>query len=265
MKKTILSLLSLAMLQMPLGVTKAVAAPEEPYDPWEPMNRGIFDFNDYLDIHILEPVARFYKENAPEPVYVGVGNFFSNLEYPNFLVSDIIQGKFTQAWDHTARFFINTTVGVLGFMDFATEWGYPFHDEDFGIALAYHGVPSGPYLVVPLFGPMNVRDGIGEIVDGFINPIGWVGYSSLDDGTKIAIALGALSIRTVQTRAGLLQAIETAKESSVDYYLAVQGAYYQYRHGMLTDGKDDDDDDLFEQPPLPQGTFKGLEANGWSD
>jgi phospholipid-binding lipoprotein MlaA len=265
MKKTVLSLLSLAMLQLPLGVTRAVAQPEEPYDPWEPMNRGIFDFNDYLDVHILEPVARFYKENAPEPVYIGVGNFFSNLEYPNFLVSDIVQGKFTQAWDHTARFLINTTVGVLGFMDFATEWGYPFHDEDFGIALAYHGVPSGPYLVVPLFGPMNVRDGIGEIVDGFINPIGWVGYSSLDDGTKVAIALGALSIRTVQTRAGLLQAIETAKESSVDYYLSVQGAYYQYRHGMLTDGKDDDEDDQFEQPPLPQGTFKGLEANGWSD
>jgi hypothetical protein len=110
-----------------------------------------------------------------------------------------------------------------------------------------------------------VRDGIAEIVDGFINPIGWVAYSSLDDGTKLAIAIGALSIRTVQTRAGLLQAIETAKESSVDYYLSVQGAYYQYRHGMLMDGKDDDDDDQFEKPALPQGTFKGLEANGWSN
>ena len=265
MKKALFSLVSLLMMQVSVGIAPVHAEPEEPYDPWEPMNRGVFSFNDYLDIHLLEPVARAYKENAPEPVYIGVGNFFENLEYPNFLVSDLIQGKFTQAWDHTARFLINTTVGVLGLMDFAKDWGYPHHDEDFGIALAYHGVPSGPYLVVPLFGPMNVRDGIGEIVDGFLNPIGWVAYSSINDGAKLAIAVGVLGIRTVQTRAGLLQAIETAKESSLDYYLAVQGAYYQYRHGMLTDGKDEDDDDQFDQPKMPQGTFKGLEANGWSD
>ena len=263
MKKVLLSLLSIFCLQASFGVSSAVAGPEEPYDPWEPMNRGIFDFNDYLDIHILEPVARAYRENAPEPVYKGVGNFFQNLEYPNYLVSDIVQGKFTQAWDHTVRFLINTTVGVLGFMDFATDWGYPYHDEDFGIALAYHGVPAGPYLVVPLFGPMNVRDGIGEIVDGFINPIGWVAYSSINDGAKLAIAAGALGIRTVQTRAGLLQAIETAKESSVDYYLSVQGAYYQWRYALLKDGKEDEDE--FEEPKLPKGTFKGLEANGWGD
>lgn len=263
MNKFVLSVLSVLFLQGFVGFSPAFAGPEEPYDPWEPMNRGIFDFNDYLDVHILEPVARAYRENAPEPVYIGVGNFFQNLEYPNYLVSDLIQGKFTQAWDHTARFVINTTIGVLGFMDFATDWGYPYHDEDFGIALAYHGVPAGPYLVVPLFGPMNVRDGIGEIVDGFLNPIGWVGYTSINDGAKVAIAVGALGIRTVQTRAGLLQAIETAKESSVDYYLSVQGAYYQWRYGLLKDGKIDEDE--FEEPKLPQGTFKGLEANGWGD
>jgi phospholipid-binding lipoprotein MlaA len=97
-------------------------------------------------------------------------------------------------------------------------------------------------LVVPFLGPSSVRDGFGLIVDGFLDPIGWVGYSSLSASTKVAIAATALGVKVVHTRAGLLQAIEAAKESSVDYYLFAQGAYYQHRHGVLTDGKDEDDD-----------------------
>jgi phospholipid-binding lipoprotein MlaA len=222
------------------GVVNAQAAPEEPYDPIEPVNRAIFDFNDGVDHYVLEPVARGYRENLPDFVQTGVGNFFENLRYPSYLVSDIFQGKFGQILDHTGRFLINTTVGVGGLFDFATDWGLPVHDEDFGIALAYNGVPSGPYLVIPILGPSNVRDGFGRIVDAFLDPIGWVGYTSLSAGTKVAIAASALGVKLVHTRAGLLQAVETAKESSVDYYLFVQGAYYQHRHGILTDGKDDE-------------------------
>jgi phospholipid-binding lipoprotein MlaA len=215
---------------------------EEPYDPIEPINRGIFEFNDTVDIYVLEPVSRAYRNNVPDPVQSGIGNFFANLRYPSYLVSDIIQGKFDQVLDHTGRFLVNSTVGVLGFLDVAKDLGLPDHREDFGLGLAYHGVPSGPYLVVPFIGPSNVRDGVGLIVDGFLDPIGWVGYSSLSAGTKLAVAATALGVKVVHTRAGLLQAVEAAKESSVDYYLFAQGAYYQYRHGLLTDGKDDDDD-----------------------
>lgn len=214
---------------------------EEPYDPIEPVNRAIFDFNDTVDIYVLEPVGRAYRDNVPDVVQTGVGNFFENLRYPSYLVSDIFQGKFEQALDHTGRFLINTTLGIGGLIDFAAEWGLPVHDEDFGITLAYHGVPAGPYLVLPILGPSSVRDGVGRIVDGFLDPIGWVGYSSLSAGTKAAIIAGSLGVKLVHTRAGLLQAVETAKESSVDYYLFVQGAYYQHRHGVLTDGKEEDE------------------------
>ena len=214
---------------------------EEPYDPIEPVNRAIFDFNDTVDIYLLEPVGRAYRDNVPDAVQTGVGNFFENLRYPSYLVSDIFQGKFEQALDHTGRFLINTTLGIGGLIDFAAEWGLPVHDEDFGITLAYHGVPAGPYLVLPILGPSSVRDGVGRIVDGFLDPIGWVGYSSLSAGTKAAIIAGSLGVKLVHTRAGLLQAVETAKESSVDYYLFVQGAYYQHRHGVLTDGKEEDE------------------------
>jgi phospholipid-binding lipoprotein MlaA len=223
---------------------------EEPYDPIEPVNRAIFDFNDTVDIHVLEPVARAYRNNLPDFMQTGIGNFFNNLRYPSYLVSDIIQGKFDQVLDHTGRFLINSTVGVLGFIDVAEDWGLPDHREDFGIGLAYHGVPHGPYLVVPFIGPSSVRDGFGLIVDGFLDPIGWVGYSSLSAGTKVAIAATSLGVKVVHTRAGLLQAIEAAKESSVDYYLFAQGAYYQHRHGLVTDGKDEDD---IESEPVSEG------------
>lgn len=214
---------------------------EEPYDPIEPVNRAIFDFNDTVDVYVLEPVARAYRNNLPDAVQTGIGNFFRNLRYPSYLVSDIIQGKFDQVLDHTGRFVVNSTVGLFGFIDVAKDIGLPDHQEDFGIGLAYHGVPHGPYLVVPFIGPSSVRDGFGLIIDGFLDPIGWVGYSSLSAGTKVAIAATTLGIKVVHTRAGLLQAVETAKESSVDYYLFAQGAYYQYRHGLVTDGKEEDE------------------------
>lgn len=217
------------------------AEPEEPYDPAESVNRAIFDVNDTLDIHIMEPIARAYKNNTPDPVQIGIKNFFLNLRYPSYLVSDIIQGKFEQALDHTGRFLINSTIGLLGFVDLAKDYGLPDHEEDFGIALMYHGVPAGPYIVIPFLGPSNLRDGVGRIVDAFLDPITWVGYSSVSAGTKVAVAATAFGIKAVHTRAGLLQAIDAAKESSVDYYLFAQGAYYQYRQGVLTDGKDDDD------------------------
>jgi phospholipid-binding lipoprotein MlaA len=230
-------------------VSQAYAEPEEPYDPAEPANRFIFDVNDTLDIHVMEPIARAYKENIPDPIQTGIKNFFLNLRYPSYLVSDIIQGKFDQALDHTGRFLINSTIGVLGLVDMAKDYGLPDHEEDFGIALMYHGVPAGPYIVLPFLGPSNVRDGVGRIVDGFLDPIGWVGYSSLSAGTKVAIAATALGVKAVHTRAGLLQAIEAGKESAVDYYLFAQGAYYQYRQGLLTDGMDDEEDIAVESEP----------------
>jgi phospholipid-binding lipoprotein MlaA len=244
-KRLLLSGIAIAFLSIvPSQSTHAQS--EEIYDPLEDVNRGIFWFNDTLDVNVLEPVAKGYKEYVPSFMRTGISNFFSNLRYPSYLVSDILQGKITQAGEHTGRFLINSTVGLAGFLDIAKDVGLPDHQEDFGIMLAYHGVPAGPYLMLPLLGPSNVRDGVGLIVDGFLDPIGWIGYSSLSSSTKLIIAASALGIRTIHTRAGLIQAIETGKESSVDYYLFVQSAYYQYREGLVHDGMVPDE--LDEEP-----------------
>jgi phospholipid-binding lipoprotein MlaA len=229
-----------------VSLQPSYAQSEEIYDPLEDVNRGIFWFNDKLDVNVLEPVAKGYKEYVPSFMRTGINNFFSNLRYPSYLVSDILQGKITQAGEHTGRFLINSTIGLAGFLDIAKDVGLPDHQEDFGIMLAYHGVPAGPYLMLPLLGPSNVRDGVGLIVDGFLDPIGWVGYSGLSNSTKLIIAASALGIRTIHTRAGLIQAIETGKESSVDYYLFVQSAYYQFRNGLVYDGMVPDE--LDEEP-----------------
>jgi phospholipid-binding lipoprotein MlaA len=240
MGRVVLATLAAALVIAPGWNGGAWAEVEEPYDPIEPFNRGIFWFNERVDLNVLQPIAEVYDSNVPDPVQKGIGNFFLNLRYPSYLVSDLIQGKLTQALDHTGRFIINSTIGVVGLIDFAKDMGLPDHEEDFAIALASHGVPAGPYLVLPFLGPSNVRDGVGRIVDGFLDPIGWVGYSSLSRGTKLAISTSALAVRIVHTRAGLLQAIDAARESSVDLYLFMQGAYYQHRHGLVTDGADEE-------------------------
>ncbi len=248
-------LFSLALI---LGGLNSVFAQSDPEinDPWEPMNRGIFDFNDTLDVHVFEPIAQGYKDITHENVRIGVGNFFNNLRYPSYLVSDLVQFKFTQALTHTGRFLINTTAGIAGFIDVAKHVGLPDHEEDFGIALAYHGVPAGPYFVIPLIGPSNVRDTCGLVVDFFLDPLYWVRYTNLSTGAKLAIAGSTTALKYVDTRASLLEGIKSAKESSVDYYLFVQGAYYQHRRGVLRDGATEDDDVFDEESELNEGVEK---------
>ena len=213
------------------------AQAEEIDDPIEPVNRGIFWFNDQLDIYALEPIASGYDYITPEFMRTGFNNFFGNLRYPSYLVSDLVQLKFTQVAEHTGRFLINSTVGLFGFIDVAKHVGLPDHREDFGIALAYHGIPAGPYLVLPLLGPSNLRDGVGSVVDFFLDPFAVLGLSSnVDAPFKDKVILPLSTIRLINTRANLLEAVEAAKSSSVDYYLFMQSAYYQYRAGVLNDG-----------------------------
>jgi phospholipid-binding lipoprotein MlaA len=208
---------------------------EEMWDPFEPVNRGVFWFNDTLDIYLFEPIARGYNEITPTEVQTGITNFFDNLLYPMYLVSDLVQLKFSQAGDHTGRFAINSTVGLLGFIDVAKDWGLEPHREDFGVSLGYYGVPPGPYIVLPILGPSNVRDVFGTVVDSFLDPTTAIGYSSLSSATKTAAIGTTNAVRFVNRRSALIEPIETAKESSVDYYLFVQAAYHQMREGLIHD------------------------------
>ncbi len=216
-------------------------AAQDLHDPFEPVNRAVFKFNDTLDIHLLEPIAREYEEALPDPLEAAIGNFFHNLRYPRYLVSDLVQFKFTQALKHTSRFVINSTVGLVGLFDPAKRFGLEEHEEDFGAALGYHGVPEGPYIVLPLFGPSNVRDTVGFLVDLALDPFFFYNFKIDTTSAPTITTFTASTLRFVDIRAGLLEAVEAGKDSSLDYYLFVQSAYHQHRQGVIYDGNPPDE------------------------
>ncbi len=224
---------------IPAGDLTELTEEPEVWDPIEPVNRGIFWFNNQFDRFLLEPVAEGYDYVLPKFIKKGVSNFFNNLKYPSHLLSDLVQLKFDQVGLHTSRFLLNSTVGIVGFMDIADfRFGLKEHREDFGTALGYYGIGGGPYLVLPLLGPSNVRDLVGEVVDGAINPINIITYAgSVPQATQNAIVHGTRALNVVNTRARLLEAVRTAKASAVDYYLFIQSAYRQSRQNDIYDGK----------------------------
>ncbi|MBX7139259.1 MAG: VacJ family lipoprotein [Oligoflexia bacterium] len=202
-------------------------------DPLEGFNRGIFWFNDHLDVYLVEPIARRYDKYVPEQAKDSVGNFFNNLRYPSYLVSDLVQLRFGEAAKDTGRFLVNSTLGVAGLFDVANEIGWKEKEKDFALALASHDVGPGAYIVLPILGPSNVRDAFGKGVDFFLSPWTYLRYTSLSDEHAAYVALGARSIDLLDQRASLLEAVDAGKSSSLDYYLFVQSAYYQHRNGML--------------------------------
>ena len=237
------------------GVKEEPPAEVEIYDPIEPVNRGIFWFNDTFDVYLLEPVSRGYDFVVPNGVQHSVTNFFRNLKFPAFFVSDVVQFKFDQAAVHTGRFLINTTIGVAGLFDVAEEFGLEHHYEDFGTALGYRGVPSGPYIVIPFLGPSNARDACGRIVDAFLNPVFYLdSFTDLSSEEAFAISAGLYGLDAINTRADLLEAVETAKSASLDYYLFLQSAYYQLRANQIYDNNPPrvrDEDADFEEEVTP--------------
>lgn len=206
---------------------------QEIWDPLEPFNRGVFWFNDQVDTYLLEPVARAYDHVIPSPVQKSVTNFFDNLGFPGRFLSSLARLDISQAGDDTARFLINSTAGVGGLFDIATQLGVEENKRGFAVALASYDIPHGPYLVVPFFGPTTLRDGIGRGVDGVVHPFAILSYSDVRSGISDKVTWYGLGLDTVQTRSNMIEAIEAARESSLDFYLFVQSAYYQHRRGLL--------------------------------
>jgi len=198
-------------------------------DPIEPVNRAIFSFNNTLDEYILEPVAKGYDYVLPTPVKTGVNNFFENLGWPLYFVSDVLQLKFTQAAEHTGRFLINTTAGVGGLIDVAKEVGLERHYEDIGTAVGDWGVGEGMYVMLPFFGPSNVRDGLSRIPQVFLNPIYYINNPPVTTGLFVT--------NVVDTRRTLIDAIDAGKKGSLDYYAFVRNSYRQNRLALIYDGK----------------------------
>ncbi|HYL70143.1 MAG TPA: VacJ family lipoprotein, partial [Candidatus Dormibacteraeota bacterium] len=142
----------------------------EPRDPWERMNRATYRFNDALDRAILKPVARGYRDVTPRVVQTGVSHFFDNVEYPIVMLNDLLQGEFRPLLSDTGRLLLNTTIGIGGLLDPATAAGLEKNDRDFGQTLGKWGLASGPYFVIPILGPSDVRDTFGRVADTFSDP-----------------------------------------------------------------------------------------------
>lgn len=219
----------------------------ETSDPLEGFNRKIFWFNERVDDYVLGPISRGYTEYVPQSARTGVKNFFRNLSSPVYIVSDLLQGNFSDMGTHTVRFLMNSTVGIVGIFDVAESEGFEFKDEDIGQAFGSWGIGGGPYLVLPILGPSNVRDLFGKVGDFALEPLNYpVIYPAIPDHpyTEITFAGGALY--AVSLRAGLENAITSAKESSVDYYAFTREAYTQYRNGAIKDSSptslDDDEE-----------------------
>lgn len=207
-------------------------------DPFEPMNRGVFRFNQALDRHALRPVAVAYANHTPKLVQTGVSNFFVNLGYPTTILHQFLQGKFKQGTQDIGRFVLNTTLGWGGIFDVASGGtNLPIHNEDSGQTLGWWGVPPGPFLMLPFLGPANLRDTPARIADDFTQPFRWY-----DSGSERWISLG---LSFIDRRAGLLPLDETLART-YDPYAFVRNAYQQRRQYLVFDGnppQDPNDDE----------------------
>lgn len=211
----------------------------DPSDPWEGVNRRVYSFNDALDRAFLVPAATGYRAVAPKFVEDGVHNFFSNLGDVGVAFNNTLQFKFLDAASDIGRIIVNSTIGLLGFMDVASHMGLRKHEEDFGQTLGYWGMGSGPYLMLPFLGPSNLRDGPGKVVDSFVWPPNWVDIKTSERN-------GLFATNLVNTRAELMQLEEKAGDISRDRYVFIRDAYLDRREFLVNDGEISTDDDLYE-------------------
>ena len=220
-----------------------------PQDPWESWNRGVYKFNDVLDRAIAKPVARTYVRFVPEPIRIGVTNFFANLETPTVMVNDALQGKVLAAANDLGRFVLNTTLGVGGILDPATSAGLAHNDEDFGQTLGKWGVHPGPFLEIPVLGPSDLRDGPARVVDAYTNPREYI----KNNWIKYGLYLPDFTDR----RAALLP-LEDTLNNTYDPYAFVRDAYLQRRAYKVSDGKAGLDETLVDpgEDPAPDTSTK---------
>lgn len=198
-------------------------------DPLETLNRGIFAFNDVFDRFLIRPIAWGYGAITPAPVKRSVQNFFSNLRAPIRFANDILQFDGPAAATTGGRFLINSTVGVLGFFDVAARYGMAHQPADFGQTLHQYSVGGGPYIVIPLLGPSTARDGVGLVVDTFLDPLTYL----MDTYPRIAVAATEAIVR----RETLIEPLDELRAGSVDYYAALRAAYFQDRAVVLGKGR----------------------------
>jgi phospholipid-binding lipoprotein MlaA len=235
-------LAAVAVVAASLAAGAAHAAnPPRGADPLEKLNRATYAFNDALDRMLARPAAKAYRKVVPETARNAISNAVANLEYPTTALNNALQGKFRDAGSDTLRFLVNSTIGIGGLADPATKFGLPANDEDFGQTLGHWGVPTGPYLVLPLLGPSNFRDASGRVADRYTNARHYIGAGS----TELALA----GVDVLDKRTSLLAA-DDALRRAFDPYALVRDAYLQRREYLVRDG--DVPEPNYEDEPLEE-------------
>ncbi len=230
------------------------ASTHNPRDPFEPVNRVIYHFNDGLDKAILKPAATVYKGVLPQFVRTGVTNFYNNLYDILTALNNLLQGKIADAASDVGRIALNTTVGVLGLFDVATEVGLQKHKEDFGQTLGRWGIGDGPYLQIPFFGPSSFRDAVGTFGDFKVDPIRWIWRN------HIATRNSLWGLYFVNLRANLLDSTKILDEAALDPYQFQRDAYLQRRRNLVYDGNPPPEKDQEEIPELKTKPRTELDA-----
>ncbi len=220
-----------------------------PYDPLEPMNRAVFNFNEMVYDNVFDPVARGYKKVTPDPVELVVGNFFSNLNDVVVITNSVLQLNYKSALASSARLLINTTFGIFGLIDIASDISAASdinlnkRNEDFGQTLGHYGVGSGAYIVLPLLGPSSARDTFGLAVDSFfMDPVtqGVTGVfmKDVDYINAAALRLPVATVRTINARAQFLDDDKTLEEAALDKYEFTRDAYLQRRTSLVNNSSE---------------------------
>ena len=207
---------------------------DEIYDPIEPINRAVLNFNFFIDDVAIRPIVKTYKFIAPEPVEKGVSNFFSNLKEPIRTISFIFQGEFSKSFNSIGRFTINSLTS-LGTFDAASRIGMEKNETDLGITLAKGGVSSGPYIIIPIIGPSNLRDFSGDVIEYFVDPIS----NNVPNREYIAIGSG------LNERSEIDEQLDKVRDASSDRYEMIKSIYYQNRNAQL-------EEEYIQNLPVPK-------------
>lgn len=210
----------------------------DPKDPLETVNRVVYKFNDGVDSVLLKPIAKGYKAVMPAIIDQGISNFFNNLGDVSNIINNTLQFKLGQASSDLGRLTINSTIGLLGFLDVATEMNIPKHHEDFGQTLGAWGLQSGPYLVLPLIGPSTARDSLGVVVGWYTDPVPYI--------TNIPLRNSLQATRLIDGRADLLGVTNIMDKTGLDPYDLIKEGYLQRRINLIYDGLPPESEDDIE-------------------
>ncbi len=223
------------------GSSGGLASYDDANDPLEPLNRYFYDITFFGDTLVLRPLARIYDDLAPAPVYYGVGNVFGNLGEPFTFLNDVLQGEWARAGTSLARFIVNSTFGIAGLFDIASEIGLSSHSENFDQTLGVYGVPEGPYIFIPFSGPSTLRGVFASSAGGYsfrwYDPVDYVTSDTFWDSDKGILARSG--VRLVHARAGFIGA-DLELQKAIDPYITAREFYRQSLRRSVRNGRPDD-------------------------